>query len=133
MKKIFLSVTALLAALIALLAWVFIPNHERLGPQTNIVTLSDEFTVQAYRVLSTDPDANSKFAYFIVAGEHPVDEKAPFLVTSDQFAKVTVTGGQTIHISLRGRVHQFHNDVWADKGNGQLARWFVSLDANYTR
>ncbi|GAL25393.1 hypothetical protein JCM19239_6313 [Vibrio variabilis] len=42
MKKILLALATALLTIIALLAWVFIPTHERIGPQTNEIGLNDE-------------------------------------------------------------------------------------------
>lgn len=133
MKKILLALAIALLAIVALLAWVFIPTHERIGPQTNEIDLNDEFSISAHRIVSTDPDVGSKFAYFVVSDAVNIEDQEPFLVTSDQFAKVSVTGEQTLQAVVNGRIYQFHNDLWVERENGQLWRWYVSLEANYVR
>ncbi|MGR5176943.1 hypothetical protein ACPV4B_13385 [Vibrio parahaemolyticus] len=133
MKKFLYSLLMVFLFTVAILAWVFIPTHENIGPQTVKTPLDNEFTLVAHRVLSTDPDAGSKFAYFVVTQTSDINDLEPFLVTSDQFARIEKTGDNSLSLTVNGRIYQYHNDLWVNKTNGQLQRWYVSINARYLR
>lgn len=133
MKKFLYALLMVFLIAVATLAWVFIPTHENIGPQTLKTPLDSEFTLVAHRVLSTDPDAGSKFAYFVVSQTGDISDLEPFLVTSDQFARIEKTGDNSLSLTVNGRIYLYNNDLWVDKTNGQLQRWYVSINARYLR
>ncbi len=67
MKKFLLAIAIVFAAVIAVLAWVFIPTHESIGRQTLNTPISDGFNLVAHRIRSTDlmQDRNSPIMCYL--------------------------------------------------------------------
>lgn len=133
MKRLKYGIGLLAIAITALLAWVFIPTHETLGQQVSEQALNEDFTLVGHRLHSTDPDAGKQFAYFVLADGVEVDGQTPFLITSDPFVRMTLSGEHTLMLTVHGRIYQYHNDLWVTQADGTLHHWYVSANAEYVR
>lgn len=133
MSKIKTTLILLLVLVAALLAYVFIPTHVRLGSEIINQPLNDQYTLVGYKAISTEPKDGKLNHYFIVATNQSVEVTEPFLISSDPFIKVTNVEDNKLTLSIQGRVKHFDNDLWVEKPNGSVEHWLISANIGYIR
>ncbi len=135
MKKLFLVSTLVLAAVIAVAAYVFIPTHVRLSTEILNKSVGDGFKLVGHKVISTEPKDSKLNHYFLIAEDTDVPDAEPFLITSDPFIKAVETSetANKLKIELKGRIKAFDNDLWVKKSDGTVHHWLLSIDAQYEK
>ncbi len=133
MSKIKTTLILLSVLIAALLAYVFIPTHVRLGSEVINQPINDQYTLVGYKAISTEPKDGKLNHYFIVATNQSVEGTEPFLISSDPFIKVTNIEDNKLTLSIQGRVKHFDNDLWVEKPNGSVEHWLISANIGYIR
>lgn len=128
-----LSLSGLVVAIAALLAYVFIPTHVRLGAEITNQTIGENYRLVGYKAISTKPQDGKLNHYFLIAQDASVEDTDPFLITSDPFLTVDNVSDNKLSLNIKGRVKHFDNDLWVEKGNGKVEHWYISANINYVR
>lgn len=133
MSKLKLPVALLIIAVCALLAYVFIPTHVRLGSEIINKPLNDHYRLVGYKAISTDPKDGKLNHYFLLPINQTIESNEPFLISSDPFIKIIEVKDNKLTLSVKGRVKHFDNDLWVEKADGKVEHWLISADIRYIR
>lgn len=133
MSKLKLSILGIIVAIAAIMAYVFIPTHVRLGTQITDQAVGSDYKLVGYKAISTKPQDGKLNHYFLIPSNGTIDDVEPFLITSDPFITVGKVVDNKLTLNVRGRVKHFDNDLWVEKGDGKVEHWFISADISYIR
>ena len=133
MSKLKLSFLVIIVAVAALLTYVFVPTHVRLGSEVLNKPINEQYTLLGYKAISTEPSDGKLNHYFLVPVNTTVEDVEPFLISSDPFIKVESVKDNKLSLSIKGRVKHFDNDLWVEKPNGKVEHWLISADIRYIR
>ncbi len=118
----------------AFTAWLFMPAQTTLEKQVLDAPFSDApFKMIGFRSISTDPEVDPMYHYYVVTDSTIVEDSEPFLITSDPFVRLTGNAENTLTIKVNGKITRYNNDLWIELPSGRLHHWYVSLDAKYVR
>ncbi|MCW8335673.1 hypothetical protein J4N42_21325 [Vibrio sp. SCSIO 43135] len=133
MKLLKISFYSLLALTALFSVWLFMPAKVTLAQQVLDKSVGEPFSVIGYRTVSTDPEADTQYHYFLAGSDDKVEDLEPFLVTTDPFVRVIEFGDNKLSITSSGRIYSYHNDLWVEKDDGTIHHWYVSLQSQYVR
>lgn len=118
----------------AFAAWLFMPAQSTLEKQVLDAPFADApFKMVGFRSISTDPEVDPMYHYYVITDETKVSDIEPFLITSDPFVRLTGNEEHTLTITVNGKITQYNNDVWVSLPSGKLHHWYVSANARYVR
>lgn len=129
-KLSFLSIVVLVAAVFA---YVFVPTHTRLGSEVINKPVGEQLQFMGYKLVSTDPKDGKLHHYFLVSQGSRVENSEPFLVTSDPFAQIAISGDNTLQLNVNGRVKALNNDLWVENQDGTVTHWLISATVKHIR
>lgn len=134
MKAIKALFFAILLAMGLFVGWLFMPAQTTLDKQVLDAPLSVEpFKLVGYRSISTDPEVDSLYHYFVIIEGTDIKQIEPFLITSDPFVRLESSDENTLLITVNGKIERYTNDLWIEKSDGMLHHWYVSANAGYVR
>tara|TARA_Y100001960_G_C14763361_1_gene875415 strand:+ start:1675 stop:2076 length:402 start_codon:yes stop_codon:yes gene_type:complete len=133
MSKLKLSIFGTIVAVAAIMAYVFIPTHVRLGTQITEQAVGNDYKLVGFKAISTKPQDGKLNHYFLIPSNGTIDDVEPFLITSDPFLSVGKVVDNKLTLTIRGRVKHFDNDLWVEKDDGKVEHWLISADISYIR
>lgn len=133
MSKLTLSLLSVTTLIAAVLAYVFIPTHTRLGGQVVDKPVGETLVFQGYKLISTEPKDGKLHHYFLLSPGGEISDAAPFLVTSDPFAQIKISGENKLQLNVNGRVKALDNDLWIENIDGTVTHWLVSANVKHVR
>lgn len=118
----------------AFAAWLFMPAQSILEKQVlDAPFAGTPFKLVGFRSISTDPEIDPMYHYYVITDDTDVSDIEPFLITSDPFVRLTDNEEHTLTITVNGKITQYKNDLWIELPNGKLHHWYVSAIAGYVR
>lgn len=133
MSKVKLSILGFIAVLGALMAYVFIPTHVRLGPEITNQPVGDSYKLVGYKAISTKPQDGKLNHYYLIPADETIEDVEPFLISSDPFIRVGKVVDNKLSLTIKGRVKHFDNDLWVEKNDGKVEHWLISAQIDYIR